>query len=43
VLPPKVPGRYDFRFIKSLFPYDTINKNYLVLRRSNVGPWTLKP
>jgi hypothetical protein len=27
--------RYDFRFIKSLFPYDVIHKDYLDVARSN--------
>ena len=27
--------RYDFRFIKSLFPYDLIHKDYLDVARSN--------
>ena len=33
---PREAGKYVFRFIKSLFPYDLIHKDYLGLGRSNV-------
>ena len=33
---PKEAGKYVFRFIKSLFPYDLIHKDYLKLGSSNV-------
>ena len=33
---PREAGKYVFRFIKSLFPYDLIHKDYLGLARSNV-------
>jgi hypothetical protein len=33
---PRETGRYVFKFIKSLFPYDLIHKDYLGLARSNV-------
>ena len=33
---PREAGKYVFRFIKSLFPYDLIHKDYLKLGRSNV-------
>jgi hypothetical protein len=32
---PREAGKYVFRFIKSLFPYDLIHKDYLGLARSN--------